>query len=390
MKLQQLKNKKSIRVAFFVRHRSQWKYEILFKLFLGNSVFSPFIVAIPDFSNSNWRFDYKLVSERFTNPIYNLVKSYDENENKWVFDKNLNSFADIVFFTRVIEDAKNLSILNLKNSLNCYVPYSIYSDNNLNEQYNLTFHHLLWKHFLPSKDHEKDSKNFDFNNNVLVSGYPGCDVYLDKSYVPKKVWKKTRYIKKKIIWAPHWTIDDLPGPYFSNFLLIFDKMIFLAKKYKKFAQFAFKPHPYLKTKLYNHPDWGINKTDLYYRKWLEINNCQLEEGEYEDLFLGSDALIHDSVSFISEYLFIGKPSCFVLKRPNIFYENVNSFGEKLSKTIYFVNNSIEIENFIINVINENDKKNLIRQLFLKETLVSSNNVFASEIIYKHICEKLKI
>lgn len=82
-------------------------------------------------------------------------------------------------------------------------------------------------------------------------------------------------------------------------------MLELAEKYRDEIQIAFKPHPLLRVKLERL--WGKTKTDIYFSKWQNMPNTELHEGKYEDLFLSSDAMIHDSGSFVFEYLFVNKP-----------------------------------------------------------------------------------
>ena len=69
----------------------------------------------------------------------------------------------------------------------------------------------------------------------------------------------------------------------------------------------------LRHALYHDPEWGQEKTDAYYRQWETMENTQLETGEYVDLFLQSDAMIHDSGSFILEYLLVDKPALYLVK-----------------------------------------------------------------------------
>jgi CDP-glycerol glycerophosphotransferase (TagB/SpsB family) len=82
-------------------------------------------------------------------------------------------------------------------------------------------------------------------------------------------------------------------------------MIEMAKKYQDSVQFVFKPHPVLRSKLVVL--WGEEKTNAYYNTWDSLPNSTIHEDEYIDLFLTSDAMIHDSGSFTVEYLYVNKP-----------------------------------------------------------------------------------
>ena len=89
------------------------------------------------------------------------------------------------------------------------------------------------------------------------------------------------------------------------FLMLADFMLRMAKKYSGSIQIAFKPHPVLRNKLNEY--WGKERTDEYYKEWDSGENTFFENGEYVDLFLTSDAMIHDSGSFLIEYLYLDKP-----------------------------------------------------------------------------------
>ena len=154
--------------------------------------------------------------------------------------------------------------------------------------------------------------------NVCVSGCLKFDYLLDKSYVPREVWRPVG-LKKRVIWAPHHSFENQkPYAKLCAFFDLYDFMLELAEEYRDTIQFAFKPHPMLKPRLYHL--WGKRRTDEYYRKWADGANTQFEDGEYFDLFLTSDAMILDSVSFIPEYSATGKPAFFTYGKDTRFPE----------------------------------------------------------------------
>src|ERR1035437_5858492 len=112
---------------------------------------------------------------------------------------------------------------------------------------------------------------------------------MDKSITVKS--KKKSRAKKKIIWAPHHTIEgegmDLN---FSNFLRYYNFMIELAKEYRDKIFITFKPHPALRPKLNKKEIWGIDKTNDYFNFWMKNNICALNDGNYQQLFEDSDAM----------------------------------------------------------------------------------------------------
>ena len=162
-------------------------------------------------------------------------------------------------------------------------------------------------------------------------------------------------------------------------------MFELAEKYKDSIQIAFKPHPMLKPKLDQR--WGREKADEYYNRWAELENGQLEQGEFKDLFLGSDAMILDSISFIAEYTITNKPAFFTIGKTS--RVNLNTFGKKIFKELYKPNGDLKkgIEDFVVNVvINGNDYQREKRTQFINEYMLPPNGISASENIYNDMVD----
>lgn len=164
-------------------------------------------------------------------------------------------------------------------------------------------------------------------------------------------------------------------------------MYYLAKELAGKIQMAFKPHPHLKGVLYKHPDWGQKKTDDYYKKWEDLDNTLLHEGDYVDLFKTSDALIHDSGSFTVEYLYVNKPVLHI-DVANV-TEHFNSMGLLAYNAHYKAKSMADIKQFLFEVvIAENDPKRMEREQLLKTYLLPPNGKTASENIYNEIKQAL--
>ena len=157
------------------------------------------------------------------------------------------------------------------------------------------------------EDNLKQVKEYYPASNCLVTGYPTSDLFVSTKETGKD-WKLKDNNLKRVIWAPHHTIEGNTSLIqYSTFLSYYDTMLQIADEYKGTAQFVFKPHPFLKPALYKHPDWGKERTDFYYERWANGDNTSYVNGEYVDLFKSSDAMIHDCGSFIIEYLYVNKP-----------------------------------------------------------------------------------
>ena len=163
-------------------------------------------------------------------------------------------------------------------------------------------------------------------------------------------------------------------------------MIDLSIKYKDLIDFCFKPHPALKEKLYNHKEWGISKTNDYYKFWKNSENTLLSESGYQDLFIESDSLILDSVSFTAEYLYLNKPYCFLTKDNFDYNRSLNIIGKKIFEKINKVNNISSLEDFIKNSVLKRDKKQLINQKYILKNInvLNNKNLLASQNIYNVI------
>ena len=109
----------------------------------------------------------------------------------------------------------------------------------------------------------------------------------------------------------------------------------------------------------------------------------LEEGEYVDLFIGSDAMIHDSGGFTTEYLYQRKPVMYLLK--NNPQEVFNDFGIMSFEQHYHGRTREDIEHFIEDVVLAgNDPMKESRERFFEQYLGPYNGALPSENIMKTI------
>jgi CDP-glycerol glycerophosphotransferase (TagB/SpsB family) len=315
---------------------------------------------------------------------YNVIKTYDENANSWL-DIKKEIKPDVIFFLNPLEvTKKEYYILNYPEYLTCYVPYGYMLSNTEQAQFNKNFHNLTWKNFYETEIHKKMAEQFAGNKavNVVVSGAPMCDKLLEINHKPIDPWKLQDKNIKRIIWAPHHTIEDNSEKFgYSNFLKYAEIFPDLLNKYHEKIQIAFKPHPLLKPKLYKNRDWGVERTDEYFKRWEDLPNGQLVTGAYEDLFLTSDALILDSISFLAEYMFTGKPCLFMVKDESV-NNKFNEFGRRIYELVYKSHDFSELCFFIDDiVINGNDKAVSQRKLFKENVLNPPNHKTASQNIF---------
>ncbi|MFC5191140.1 CDP-glycerol glycerophosphotransferase family protein [Algoriphagus aquatilis] len=388
--INKIKGKDKINVIFLVIHESVWKYSYLYDLLEKSERFNPVVVVCPylPMGENVMIEDLNKCYEFFKTGGYRVVKSLKDN-NKWL-DVNRELDPTIVFFTNPHNlTRKEYLITSFLNSLTCYVPYNFGNSHLISLFHDQDFHNYLWNLFCETEIHKEYSVKFARNRgrNVLTTGYPGGDMLLIDKIPSDKIWKHKD--KKKIIWAPHHTIDnDRSFISFSSFLYLSDFFIEILKEYEKHIEICFKPHPLLKGKLYLHPEWGLNKTNEYFDLWETLSNASLNESDYFELFLTSDALIHDSGSFLIEYLYTEKPTLRTDKDDTI-KDRLNSFGKLAYNVHYIAKNKEDIREFLENVIEGRDPKKNERLKFKNSYLIPPNGKLASENIFYQLTKLLK-
>jgi hypothetical protein len=382
-----------VQVAFFITHHSEWKCDNVYKMMDRSNQFNPIVIVCPYITYG--QDDTMLETMRATHNFffeknYKVINTYNEITREWV-DVKKTICMDIIFFSYSYKLTMNeYYITNYPDTLTCYVPYGFMAANIQQMQFNQIFHNLCWKIFCETRMHVELHKKYATNKgrNVIFTGYPLLDELINVN-IQNNPWKKQDKLKKKIIWAPHHTIEDNEKQLaYSCFLLLYDFMFEVAEKYGEQIQMAFKPHPLLKNKLYNQPDWGKTLTDEYYQKWKNLSNGQLEQGDYIDLFLSSDAMILDSISFISEYIVTQKPSLFTIGDDSI-NSKFNEYG-LLSFNMFYHANQLQagITDFIENIIKEIDPMKNDRIVFMQKYLIPPNDKTASENIYYELKKEI--
>ncbi|RED19609.1 CDP-glycerol:poly(glycerophosphate) glycerophosphotransferase [Flavobacterium cutihirudinis] len=391
--LEIVRRKDKLKVVFFLIHDSVWKYDYLYNLMLNDNRYDPLVVVCPYmiYGDKNMIFEMNKNFENFKEKGYVVIKSFDEKTGEWMDVKN-EIKPDLVFFTNPHKLTKEIYYIdNFLDTLTCYVPYSFQVSNLYKDQFDQPFHSKIWKQFYETEKHKQIGKKYSFikGANIVVTGYPGIDSYLENA-IKASPWPSSGDKKlKKIIWAPHHTIPgDDSGLGYSSFFELASIMINIAKTYSDKIQIAFKPHPILKSKLYKNESWGKSKTDDYFKVWGTLQNTFIVDSGYSELFQYSDALIHDSGSFTAEYLLLNKPVMFTVKSIDVLC-NFNDFGKECLKMHYLGFNDIEIKKFIDNVvIGEKDFMKSEREEFVNQNCLPPNNKTASQNILDYINKEI--
>lgn len=388
--LARLKKKEGpINVVFFAIYASVWKYDALYKLLEADSRFNPIVLVCPAVNRGK---EHMLESLNacyglFKQKGYNVICSYDATTNTYVDARSLN--PDIIFYTNpykgLIEDRYYLT--RFRDVLTCFVNYA-YNTSNFKFGCAMPFHNMVWSMFCEEDRIKQMTASFSpltKARNCLVTGYPMYEQFLNNDIGDCSNWKILDDRFKRVIWAPHHTIEEPTEGMikFSSFLKYADQMVEYAIKYKDQIQFVFKPHPLLKVKLYNTKGWGKERTDSYYEWWEHSESTSYVNGEYEDLFKTSDALIHDCGSFTVEYLYTRKPAMYLSEFDHC--SQLNDVGIEAYNCHYIASEAKDIETFLQHVVVDGiDILKQKRDAFYDQVLTPPNGRTASENIYAYL------
>lgn len=377
-----LRHKKQVNVVFIASSLAMWRYQELYRLLNAHPKFNVSIVIVPFrvYTEEQQRSDVNRLSGYFKQN--NTPFLFGINEDGTHLDMRKTLHPDVLFYPQPYlgNHSFDMDYHRFYDRLLCYTPYAFWQSKGW-WSYNLHMHRRGWKLFYTTDLHRKDAVIYSNrkDRNVEVVGYLSADQFLQKEH--KDIWKEQSKTKKRIIWAPHFTINEGGLLYQSNFLWMSHFMIELAKRYSEEIQFVFKPHPRLYSELCSHKDWGVEKTKDYYAKWAAMENTQLAEGEYVDLFMTSDAMIHDSGSFTIEYLYTGNPVMYIAQDVEEQFKDKNDLAKCAIKLHYIGKTESDIEDFIVKtVLQGEDKMRGEREKFYNEYLLPPNGKTASQNI----------
>lgn len=388
-RVKKIRNKPVISVLFIAYNAAMWKWDSLYCAMKKHPRFKVEILLVPNMAmpdvctrNKEW----EILRDYFSKKQYHYVEFTDVYGDSQY--GRIPQEHDILFYPqpwpgivpRIIDFPYN------KGRLVVCCEYAFHSGNQ-NWAFNKWLQNAAWIDCYENDIVASISKKEKDNNGVnsVVTGLPIMDEFQRTEY--RSPWKSNVGHRKKIIWAPHWTITEQSSvlPSYSNFLEMADYMLQYASEHSSEFQFAFKPHPLLKKELYKHPSWGKEKTDEYFSEWENGENTQLEQGEYVDLFMTSDAMIHDSSSFCCEYMLTGKPVLFMVKNEGKQVSQLNEMSRSAFYAQYLGVCMDDISNFLVNCVKEGaDSKKEIRNQIVSKYFVIPHGRTAAENIIERI------
>lgn len=383
-----------VRVAFVALNVSMWKYQGLHDLLQADPRFEVTVVLSPGIT---YKPEQRLRDLR-------QMRQYFASRGTQYVDWPLESDApaidirrelqpDIVFYTQPYHGSYHARhcFLNFTDRLIAYSPYSYLQAHDA-YNYDNVMQNVAWKCYYVNHFHIDEARLLARNHgaNAVAVGYTSADDYLHHQY--QEVWQHPGSGRRRLIWAPHCTLAN-NGTAFSrsNFLMMADGMVSLARRHRDDLQIAFKPHPGLLTELYKHPDWGPRRADAYYDQWRTMPNTQLADGDFIDLFQGSDAMVHDSGSFVIDYLYFNHPVMYVTQNMERAKSFVNEPGREAYNAHYEGSTMDDVERFADNVVlRGRDTMEAARRAYYDKYLAQPGGQTTARNMYDDIVQSLRL
>lgn len=375
-RLETLRNKERISVVFPIYALAKWKADSLLRLMQAHPRFEPVIRYMSFNGKEEGAQEERARIEAYAAELGVPCVEFPSYE---VLPAGIA--ADVVFVPEAYDGAIWFASANrgIMDRGICYIPYGFFSIGN-----NLTMNQIgnnaaLFNLYENELSYNLAAKTMlNKARNVRIVGHTMADAFLNPQARSTPAWKHVGRPMKKVIWAPHWTITGVNNWFASgNFMQLAEAMVRIAQRHAGEIQFAFKPHPGLYGTLCKHPEWGKEKTDAYYKLWADMPNTQAETGAYAALFMQSDAMVHDSSSFIIEYMFADKPALFLRRGEGyqgytpMAFEALNCYHKGITEE--------EIEHFLQQcVLGTEDPYAAVRGEFRRRYLIPPHGVSAAQ------------
>lgn len=381
-----IRRARKVKIVFLVGSLSMWRFQRLYELLKQDARMELGIAVYPfPGSAESQKNDVNNLLRFFSDKGISVLNLFGESSPGRVLKEREN--PDIIFYPQPYNYlyGNDLDAQFFDDTLVCYIPYALLvireawvDRNRLND--------VAWRIFYPTEERKRQALPALYNkgSNIRITGDPMFDSF-SASGCSADAWKPQDKQKKRIIWAPHFSLQEADLLHRTSFQWLSAAMLSIANRYKERIQFSFKPHPRLYKALCEMPEWGLLRTEDYYRQWAEGENTQLDVGPYVDLFKESDAMIHDCGSFSVEYLFTKNPVLFTAKDLNAVCAQLNQLGLDAIKVHYACDSEQGVVNFIEDVVfGGSDPLKAEREAFYQKHLLPPQGRSVAENIYNEI------
>lgn len=262
-----------------------------------------------------------------------------------------------------------------------YIPYGLEVGGglfNARYQYDTEIPRLAWRIFARS-----DSQMASFgrhclvgNGHVRVTGHPRSEKTQTKfENSDCNNLKEQAQGRPIILWSPHFTVNSKRK--WSSFIEHHETIMRVFEK-RQDLFLLIRPHPFLRSALAKHAEWGQEKTNSWFTEAEARNNVTVDKTtDYQTAFDASSALLSDAGSFLVEYLYMNKPICYLSGEGNI------GLNEEVSALDYFHpgNSAALIEEFLLMVLHrQEDPKAEARGKALRAYFGPPKRVASKEIL----------
>lgn len=359
------------KAVFFVSSASMFPARPLFETMLADPSFDAFVCAIPDL---RWRGKSPIPAlEECEAELFaafqedRVIRIRPDEFGLW---PDVLGDADIVCYPSPYELSDfryNPHYALGRNLLPICVNYGFYRSVYDRQVMGGQSYAYMWKAFFECEETMVEYRAYSAiggTNGDLV-GYVKMDRLARIAPVPHE--------RRRILVAPHHSVEGGTNKMLSlaNFVRYADFFLHLPDRYPE-IDFVFRPHPFLFKVMARPAVWGQARVDDYIRKLrAKPNIIWSDGGDYFQEFADSDGCIQDCGSYLVEYLYTGKPCCYMLKSPEDIADKFAPLGRKCLEQCYIAYDTEAIDAFIREVIvGGADPKAAARTDFAKTVMVN--------------------
>lgn len=393
---EKVKNGGKIRVAFFVMYESIFPGKLLFEAMQKDPLFEPFIVVINLYTDyysysmgqilTNYERAYSILSKKYSDKY--VLRSYEPDTNTY---KDFGSDFDIVF-----TESFYMHISHPFYLVSNFLHHDVLTAN-INYGYIIAQHTMyaieaipyssFWAVFAENNMFKDDASRYESvkGRNIVVSGSVRMD---ELALCENNVNDKKR---KTIMIAPHHaSVINVAKNKDANFFRYADFWLRLPKMYPE-IDFIYRPHPFAMDSFSVHKGWSIERVNDYINTLKSYPNVVYSgSGDHMALFAETDGIIHDCGSFLTEYLFTGKPACYILDKEDMRHleKYFNIPGRECLKHYYKAFSEKDMIKFIENVVVKGKDNMLGNRIDFVNKELKINYPHATEAVIDFIKKEL--
>lgn len=385
------KNHKSVRIV--MEDCSEWCTTDIYNYFDRKGV-DIAVVLVPFFhgTEESIRKAYRLCREFCETKKFRYIEAYNPSDWKLVKESAQSVYGDVMIYTNPWMGSypEEIKVNNIPLSIiTCYIPYGFMLMKAEQHQFNQISHNMFTHIYCESAMHYQMFEEYcDIGkSHVEFSGHPKMDCYIErhKTYEERSYdaintnQQNVRPIK--IIYSPHWNFTGGYATFIHNGLQILQ----YAETHTDTTLWVYKPHPLLEKELITQGLMSAEEYGAYVERWERLPNAKVYlSGDYQEIFMSSDCMINDSISFIAEYMYAHKPMLLLHNDET----NYNSFGMECINHVYKCNGNDlnSIFQFIENIRYGKDYMKETRERFFSMHLdyYHTKGLLASEYIISRI------